>query len=146
QNQSVLYQMDRLDGEPKVLIDPNGWTKDGTKALDETSFSEDGRYLAYSVAEAGSDWKTWRILDLAGGKTLEDEIRWVKSSSASWTKDGKGFFYSRFDEPQAEAAFQSVNLNQKVYYHRVGTPQADDVLVYKRPDFPRWVFGTHVSE
>jgi prolyl oligopeptidase len=146
QNQSVLYQMDRLDGEPKVLIDPNGWTKDGTKALAGLSFSDDGKYLAYSVAEAGSDWVTWRILDVAGGKPLEDELHWIKFSGATWTKDGKGFFYSRFDEPQAGATFQSVNLNQKVYYHRAGTPQADVVLVYKRPDFPKWVFGTHVSE
>jgi prolyl oligopeptidase len=146
QNQSVLYVMDKLDGEPRVLIDPNTWSKDGTIALSGTSFSEDGKYLAYGVAEAGSDWNTWKVMDLDTAKPLDDTLKWVKFSGTSWTRDGKGFFYSRYDEPKTGQTFQSVNLNQKVYYHRVGTPQSDDVLVYKRPDQPEWGFQAGVSE
>ena len=146
QNQSVLYVMDRLDGEPRVLIDPNGWSKDGTIALAQTSVSPDGRYLAYAQSEAGSDWENWKVLNVDSGKPLADEVKWVKFSSASWTADNKGFFYSRYDEPKAGEKFQSVNLNQKVFYHRIGTPQADDVLVYKRPDHPDWGFQAAATD
>ncbi|MFN4259703.1 MAG: prolyl oligopeptidase family serine peptidase [Gemmataceae bacterium] len=146
QNQSVLYAMDRLDGEPRVLLDPNEWSKDGTVALTGLSVSDDGKYLAYGVADAGSDWNTWHVLDIASGKVLGDELKWVKFSGARWTPDGKGFFYSRYDEPQPGEKFQSLNLNQKVYYHRLGTPQSADVLVYKRPDHPDWGFSSTVTE
>ena len=146
QNQSVLYKLDSLNGEPSVLIDPNAWSKDGTVALGATSFSDDGRYVAYSVADAGSDWNTWRIIEVATGRLLADELRWVKFSGANWTPDNKGFFYCRYDEPLAGEAFQKTNLNQKVFYHRVGTAQSEDVLVYKRPDEPTWGFGLKVSE
>jgi prolyl oligopeptidase len=146
QNQSVLYVMDKIDGEPRVLIDPNGWSKDGTVALAQTSVSQDGRYLAYAQSEAGSDWETWKVLNVDTGKQLADEVKWVKFSSASWTADNKGFFYSRYDEPKAGEKFQSVNLNQKVFYHRIGTPQADDVLVYKRPDHPDWGFQAAATD
>jgi prolyl oligopeptidase len=146
QNQSVLYTMNSLNGEPRVLLDPNQWSKDGTVALSGISVSDDGKYLAYGVAEAGSDWKTWRVLAIDTGKVLDDAVRWVKFSAASWTKDGKGFFYSRYDEPKDAGQFQSLNFNQKVFYHRVGTPQADDVLVYRRPDQPTWSFHAEVTE
>ena len=146
QNQSVLYKLASLTSDPVVLIDPNSWSKDGTVALGATSFSHDGRYVAYSVAEAGSDWNTWRILEVDSGRVLSDELKWVKFSGAAWTTDNKGFFYSRYDEPPAGAAFQRTNLNQKVYYHRIGTFQSDDVLVYQRPDEPTWGFGCRVSE
>ncbi len=146
QNQSVLYKLDSLNGEPAVLIDPNTWSKDGTVALGATSFSDDGRYVAYSVADAGSDWNTWRIIEVETGRLLSDELKWVKFSGATWTMDSKGFFYGRYDEPPAGAAFQKTNLNQKVFYHRVGTAQSEDVLVYKRPDEPTWGFGLKVSE
>ena len=147
QNQSVLYVLDRLDGEAKVLIDPNTWSKDGTIALKGTSFSDDGRWLVYATSEAGSDWETWKVLDVETGKPLADELKWVKfSAPAAWTKDGRGFFYSRYDEPQKEAQFQSLNLNQKLMYHRLGTPQSEDVLVYARPDHPDWGFGATVTE
>ena len=146
QNQSVLYKQDSLESEPTVLIDPNSWSKDGTVALGATSFSDNGRYAAYSVAEAGSDWNTWRILDVESGQVLNDELKWVKFSGATWTTDNKGFFYCRYDEPPAGAAFQQTNLNQKIYYHRVGTSQSDDVLVYKRPDEPSWGFNPRVTE
>jgi prolyl oligopeptidase len=140
QNQNVLYTMDKLDGEPRILIDPNTWSKDGTISLGGTAVSPDARYLAYSVSEAGSDWQTWKVLDVDTAKPLTDEVKWVKFSNASWTADGKGFFYSRYDEPKQGEKFQSLNHNQKVFYHRVGTPQAEDVLVYKRPDHPDWGF------
>lgn len=146
QNQSVMYKQETLEAEPSVLIDPNKWSKDGTVALGATSFSDDGRYVAYSVAESGSDWNVWRILEVETGRLLEDELRWVKFSGAAWTTDNKGFFYSRYDEPPKEAAFQRTNLNQKVFYHRIGTPQSQDTLVYKRPDEPTWGFGLRVSE
>ena len=120
--------------------------KDGTVALGSTSFSDDGRYVAYSVADAGSDWNTWRIIEVETGRLLADELKWVKFSGASWTMDSKGFFYGRYDEPPAGAAFQKTNLNQQVFYHRVGTSQADDVLVYKRPDEPSWGFRNQVTE
>jgi prolyl oligopeptidase len=146
QNQSVLYTTgESLDGEPRVLLDPNKLSKDGTVALSGLSVSPDGKRLAYSVAESGSDWTTWHVLDIDTGKVLDDVVKWVKFSGASWTKDGKGFFYSRFDEPKG-SAFTSLNFNQKVYYHRVGTPQSDDVLVYKRPDHPKWGFSAGVTD
>jgi len=146
QNQSVLYKLESLSAEPVVLIDPNAWSKDGTIALGATSLSDDGRFVAYSVADAGSDWNTWRIIEIETGRLLPDELKWVKFSGAAWTPDNKGFFYSRYDEPPAGAAFQRENLNQKVFYHRVGTSQPEDVLVYKRPDEPAWGFGTRVTE
>ncbi|MBQ18084.1 MAG: S9 family peptidase [Planctomycetaceae bacterium] len=146
QNQSVLYAQATLDSEPEVLIDPNTWSKDGTVALSGTSFSDDGRFVAYGVAEAGSDWRNWRIMEIVGRRKLSDELKWIKFSSISWTKDNRGFFYSRFDEPREGAQFQDLNLNQKVYYHRLGTRQAEDVLVYKRPDHPDWGFDAEVTE
>jgi prolyl oligopeptidase len=146
QNQPVLYTLDSLDGEPRVLLDPNKWSKDGTIALGETEVSDDGRHIAYAVAEAGSDWHTWHVLDVATGKVMSDELRWSKYGGASWTIDGKGFFYCRFDEPKAGEEYQRITLNQKVFYHRLGTTQSDDVLVYRRPDHPDWVFQTLVTE
>ena len=147
QNQSVLYMMDSLDGEPRVVLDPNQWSKDGTIALSGLALDESGKHLAYGIAEAGSDWVTWHVLDLGTLKPLPDEIRWVKFNSPSWTPDGKGFFYGRYDEPKpSEDVFLKTNLNQKLYYHRVGSSQADDVLVYKRPDHPDWGFQAQVTE
>ncbi len=146
QNQYVLFKQETLDGEPTVLLDPNTWSEDGTVALSGTAFSEDGQYLAYGIAEAGSDWNTWKVMEIDSGTVLSDELNWVKFNEPSWTKDGKGFFYGRFDEPEEGAAFQDLNLNQKIFYHRVGTPQSEDVLVYRRPDHPEWGFGTSVSD
>lgn len=146
QNQSVLYKLETLKSDPVVLIDANSWSKDGTVALGTTSFSDNGRFVAYSVSDAGSDWSTWRVMEVETGHLLPDELKWVKFSAASWTMDNKGFFYCRYDEPSKEAEFQKTNLNQKVFYHRVGTPQSKDVLVYKRADEPTWGFGTHVTD
>ena len=146
QNQNVLYIQDTLDSEATELVDPNKWSKDGTVALAGFSPSDDGRYAAYGVAEAGSDWNTWKVLDLATAKPLGDELKWIKFSGVSWTNDNRGFFYSRFPEPKAGETFQSLNVDMKLYYHRVGTPQADDVLVYERPDHPKWGIGAQVTE
>ena len=146
QNQYVLYVQESLADEPRVLIDPNTWSEDGTIALGGTSFSDDGRFVAYAVQEAGSDWRIWRIREIASGKILEDELRWIKFNSPSWTPDGAGFFYARFPEPIEGDEFQSTNTRQRVYYHRAGTSQRDDVLVFYRPDHPEWGYSCHVTE
>ncbi len=146
QNQYVLFVTDSLDNEPRVLIDPNTWSEDGTVALSGMSFSDDGRYMAYGIQDGGSDWRTWRVMEIDGGRLLDDELKWLKFTGTSWTKDGKGFFYSRYDEPKEGAEFQSLNHDQKVFYHQVGTSQADDVLVYQRPGNPDWGFQTEVTD
>ena len=146
QNQSVFYSQETLDGPSRVLMDPNTWSKDGTIALGSVSFSDDGKLVAYATSEAGSDWTTWRVKDTATGKNLDDELKWVKFSGLAWTKDGKGFFYSRFDEPKKDAQFQSLNLNQKLMFHKLGTTQAEDVIVYQRPDKPTWSFYGNVTD
>jgi len=146
QNQSVFYSQETLDGPAKVLMDPNTWSKDGTVALGSISFSDDGKLVAYAASEAGSDWTTWKVKDTATGKNLDDELKWVKFSGLAWTKDGKGFFYSRFDEPKKDAQFQSLNLNQKLMFHKLGTTQAEDVIVYQRPDQPTWSFYGNVTD
>ncbi|MFM7297946.1 MAG: prolyl oligopeptidase family serine peptidase [Planctomycetota bacterium] len=147
QNQSVLYVADAADGRgERVLLDPNTLSKDGTVALNGTALSDDGRYLAYGTSDGGSDWTVWHVRDVASGADLADELRWVKFSGASWTKDGKGFFYSRYDAPEAGSELQAVNRNQKLWFHAVGTPQSQDVLVYERPDHPEWSFGGTVTD
>ncbi|MHB0955429.1 MAG: prolyl oligopeptidase family serine peptidase [Pirellulaceae bacterium] len=146
QNQSVLFTMESLTSEPRVLIDPNTWSPDGTVALSGLALSDNGKYLAYGIQDGGSDWRTWKIMEIEANRILDEELKWVKFSGLSWTKDGSGVFYSRYDEPQQEEQFQSLNLNQKVYYHRVGTLQSEDVLVYCRPDHPDWGFQTTVTE
>jgi len=147
QNQSVFYTVgDRLDGEPRVVLDPNTWSEDGTVALAGMSFSDDGHYMAYAKSVAGSDWTRWYVRDLTNGKDLDDVLNWTKFTSASWTSDGKGFFYSRFAEVAEEEKFQALNKDQKVYYHRAGTDQNEDVLVYHRPDEPEWGFALGVTE
>ena len=102
--------------------------------------------MAYARAEAGSDWMIWHVLEIASGKTLPDELRWTKSGQASWTKDGKGFFYSRYEEPKKGAEFQSLNFNSKLCYHRLGDPQSNDAVVYYRPEHPDWQYGGDVTE
>ncbi|QEL16101.1 prolyl oligopeptidase family serine peptidase [Limnoglobus roseus] len=146
QNQSVLYVQDTPMGEPRLLLDPNKLSKDGTVALSGFEVSDDGKHVAYGLAEAGSDWNTWKVLDVATGKTLDDELKWVKFSSAAWTKDAKGFYYSRFPEPAKGAAFQSLNVDQKLYFHKLGTPQAEDTLVYELPAHPTWNISAGVTD
>ena len=137
QNQSVLLVRDGLSGKERELLDPNGWARDGATALDEWKPSNNGDLLLYAVQDGGSDWRTLRVLDVTSGKRLDDEIRWVKFSTLAWDGDGKGFYYSRFAEPRKGADFQALNLNQQVYYHRIGTPQSEDRLLYATPGRPR---------
>src|SRR5262245_50894354 len=145
QNQNVVYTVEPLDSEPLVLLDPNTWSKDGTVALGGLSITEDGDKAAYAVAEAGSDWTTWKVIDVPSGTKHDDEIKWVKFSSAAWDHAGHGFYYGRFPAPEPGAAFQSLNLNQKLYYHKLGTPQSDDPLVYT-PAEAKWGVGGQVTD
>lgn len=131
QNQSVLYRQADLEGEPEVFLDPNKLSEDGTVALASTSFSEDGKYFAYSVSVAGSDWVEIRLMDAETQTILPDLIKWVKFSGARWAADSKGFYYSRYDEPEKGKELSGQNQFQKVYYHKLGDRQADDVLIYK---------------
>ncbi len=146
QNQSVLYVQDEGKGEPRVLLDPNTLSEDGTVALGGMGFSEDGRYLAWSTSDGGSDWRSWRVRDVDTGRDFDDRIEWSKFSGASWTHDDTGFYYSRYDEPAEGEELEQANYNQKLYYHRLGTPQSDDLLVYERPDHKEWGIGGRVSE
>lgn len=146
QNQSVLYTLKSLEDTPTVLLDPNQLSPDGTIALSGLELSEDGSLMAYGLSTAGSDWQEWRVRDVATGTDLPDRLQWVKFSGAAWTKDGKGFFYSRYDEPDAKAKLEAVNYYQKLYYHQVGTPQSADVLIYERPDQKEWGFNGGVTE
>ena len=146
QNQSVLYTSTSLTEMPRVLLDPNKLTADGTAALSGHSISDDGNYMAYGVATAGSDWQEWKVRDVRTAEDLSDHLRWVKFSSASWKKDGKGFFYSRYDEPKPGQQLKGVNYFQKLYYHRLGTPQSEDKLVYERPDQKEWLFRGGVTD
>ncbi|MGB1928066.1 MAG: prolyl oligopeptidase family serine peptidase [Mariniblastus sp.] len=146
QNQSVLYKLKSLDEEPTVLIDPNQWSADGTNALGGLEFSDDGKLLAYGVQKAGSDWRTWKVMDVETGEQLSDELNWIKFGSVSWTKDSKGFFYSCYDEPKSDEKFQGLNLGQKVYYHRIGDSQNNDQLIHENPENPKFGFLPEVSE
>ena len=146
QNQSVLYTVDSLDGTPRVLLDPNKLAADGTAALSGEAISDDGNLLAYGVASAGSDWQEWKVRDVKTGEDLTDIVKWVKFSRASWTKDGKGFFYSRYDEPKAGQQLKGVNYYHKLYFHRLGTEQSKDTLIYERPDQKEWGFAGGVTD
>lgn len=132
QNQSVLYTLESLDDEPKVLIDPNTLSEDGTVALSGLSISEDGNLMAYGLSTAGSDWIEYKVRDVDTGKDREDYLQWIKFSGASWTKDNQGFFYSRYDEPHEKTKLEDVNYYQKLYYHRLETSQSEDILIYHR--------------
>ena len=146
QNQSVLYVADALDAEPRVLLDPNSLSTDGTVALAGYRVSDDGALMAYGIAKAGSDWEEWHVRDVATGTDREDRVEWVKFSGASWAEDGSGFYYSRFDAPKEDAALTAVNEFQKLYFHKIGTPQGDDALIYERRDRKEWGFHGEVSE
>ena len=145
QNQSVIYTAPALDQPPTVLLDPNKLSTDGTVSLSSDAITEDGRYMAYGVNTSGSDWIVWHVKDVSTGQDLPDKLDWSKFSGASWTKDGRGFFYSRYDQPDEKTQLQSVNYFQKLFYHALGTPQDKDVLVYDRPDQKEWGFGGDVT-
>ncbi|MEP6956048.1 MAG: prolyl oligopeptidase family serine peptidase [Chthoniobacterales bacterium] len=145
QNQSVLYTALQLPGEPKTLLDPNKLSQDGTTALAGTDVSPDGRLLAYGLSIAGSDWQEWKVREIESGKDRNDTIKWVKFSSASWNRDSSGFYYSRYDEPAADQ-LKAANYFHKVYFHRLGTPQSEDKLIYERSDHKDWLFDSKVTE
>ena len=145
QNQNVLLVAESLNAEPRELLDPNTLSSDGTVALSGRAFTNDGKLMAYGTAASGSDWMEWHVRDVATGKDLPDLIKWVKFSGASWTKDGKGFFYSRYDEPKG-TALRDANYFQKLYYHKVGTEQTEDKLIYERPDNKELGFGGEVTD
>jgi prolyl oligopeptidase len=146
QNQAVVYWSASLKGEPKVLIDPNKLSADGTVALAGMSISEDAKLIAYGLQSAGSDWVEWHVRSIDTGEDRPDLLKWSKFSGASWTHDNKGFYYARYPEPKPGEAMTDANLNQKLYYHRLGDPQEKDALIYERPDEPKWGFGTTVTE
>lgn len=146
QNQSVLYTLTSLDAEPKVLLDPNKLSEDGTIALSGIAISEDGNLMAYGLSTSGSDWQEWKVRDVETGEDLSDHLKWIKFSSASWTKDNQGFFYSRYDEPNETTKLEDINYCQKLFYHQLGKPQSEDVLIYHRPDQKEWGFSGGVTE
>ncbi len=144
QNQSVLYYSDTLGSDGIELLNPNTMSDEGTVAIATTSVSKDGRYLGYGIAKAGSDWNELYVKEIATGKTLDDHIEWVKFSSMPWYKDG--FFYTRFPQPADGDALTQANENCKVYYHKLGTPQDADILIYEDPENPSCMFNVDVSE
>ena len=146
QNQSVLYTMKSLADMPRLLLDPNTLAADGTVALAGLAVSPNGKYLAYSTAASGSDWNEIRVRDIESGRDLADHIKWVKFSRTAWLHDGSGFFYSRYDEPTEAGKLAAVNYFQKLYFHKMGTPQSADTLVYDRPDNKDWGFSAEVTE
>lgn len=146
QNQNVLYVLNSLDDEPRVLIDPNLLSADGTVSLSGVAISKDGNLMAYALSYSGSDWKEWHVRNIATGEDLPDHIKWSKFSGASWTHDHQGFFYSRYDEPNPETKHEDVNYYHKLFYHKIGTDQSQDILVYHRPDQKEWGFSGVVSE
>lgn len=147
QNQSVVYVQDSPTAKPRVLLDPNTLSPDGSIALAAIAPSPDGKYMAYALSKGGSDWETIHVLDVANGKTLPDEVRWVKFSGIAWTNDNKGFYYSRYPQPPSgEKEISHAVVNQKLYYHELGTPQAQDKLIYARPDLPQAAIEGSVSE
>ena len=146
QNQNVIYTTPSLSTEAKVLLDPNKLSQDGTVALSGMRVSDDGKLMAYGLATAGSDWQEWKVRNIETGADLADTLKWIKFSGASFTKDGKGFFYSRFAEPAPGKTLEEQNYFQKLYYHRIGQPQDKDQLVYERKDQKEWQFDGDVTE
>jgi len=145
-DQSVICIMDRLDAEPRVLLDPNTLSDDGTVALTSYEVSPDGKLMAYGLSSGGSDWQEWRIRNVETGQDLDDHLKWIKFSSVSWTGDGKGFYYSRYAEPGDGNLMQDINQAQKVYFHQAGSSQETDRLAYERPEYPDWIVNGTVTE
>jgi prolyl oligopeptidase len=146
QNQAVLYVTADPKARGKVLLDPNALSKDGTTSLRESAVSDDGRYFAYALSEAGSDWQVWRVKEVASGKDLPDELHWSKAGGGSWRKDGSGFYYTVYDAPKDGELLKAANQYEKLYFHRLGTPQSADTLVYTRSDDPDWFVSGQVSD
>ncbi|HVI93938.1 MAG TPA: S9 family peptidase, partial [Anaeromyxobacter sp.] len=146
QNQAVLYVADGLDAPPRVLLDPNALSTDGTVALHGWAPSEDGTLLAYGVSDAGSDWITWKVRRVEDGKDLPDEVRWSKFSGAAWKHDRSGFFYARYDAPKDAAERTGVNKDHQLWFHAIGTAQDQDRLVFRRASEPEWYLDADVTD
>lgn len=146
QNQSVLYVQDSASAKPRVLIDPNVLSPDGSMALSGYYPSADGKLLAYTLSPGGSDWMTVYVLDVSTGKALPDVVRWLKADGVAWTNDDRGFFYSRYPQPPKGNEFNQLMVHQALYYHALGVPQSADRLIYARPDLPAWLIEGDVSE
>jgi prolyl oligopeptidase len=146
QRQSVMYARATLDGPEHVVLDPNSLSPDGTVALSGFVPSPDGRYLAYGQSQGGSDWSTYFVRDLRTGRATGDSIQWVKFSGLSWTHDGRGFFYGRYPQPAAGMALSSAVRDKKIYYHVIGTSQAEDRLIYARPEEPSLFISAGLDE
>lgn len=144
QNQSVLYVKDNLNGEARVFLDPNTLSTDGTVALKDVSFSNNGKYAAYAISRSGSDWQEFFVIDLKTGQLTDDHIEWAKFSDAAW--QGDGFYYSAYDAPVKGKEFSNVNEGHKIYYHKIGTPQSEDVLFYQNPAYPKRFYFCSVNE
>ena len=141
--QSKLMIKDCETCEARVLIDPNTFSKDGTISLGGTSISNDASHIAYSISDGGSDWRTWRVMNIATGEVLKDELKWAKFSGASWENDDSGFYYRRYEEPDGEL-LKELNESPKLMFHKIGTNQSEDILIYENPENPRWGFGITV--
>jgi prolyl oligopeptidase len=146
QRQSPLYMRDSLTAPATLVLDPNALWPDGSISLGQWTPSRDGRLLAYGLSEGGADWRTVKVRDIDSGKDLSDEVQWVRFSDISWTADGKGFFYSRYPEPPKGKVLEAALANQALYYHRIGTPQSEDRLIYARKDLPTWFVYGGVTE
>lgn len=144
QNQSVLYEADSLNGEARVLLDPNKLSDDGTVALSSMSFSKDGKYLAYVISRSGSDWNEIYVMDVESRKVLDDHIMWAKFTGAAW--QGDGFYYSAYDAPADGKGLSAKNEFQKVYYHKIGTPQSEDRLEYMNPEHPLRFYSVGLTD
>ncbi len=145
QNQSVMYRQKTLDSEPEVVIDPNKLSEDGTIALSGTYFSDDGNLLVYGTSSSGSDWKELHIRDLRTGEDYDEVLQWVKFSGAAWKHDNSGFYYSRYPLSEDDK-YEAQNTFNKLYWHKLGTPQSDDVLVYERPDEEHYSFRPYITD
>ena len=143
--QSKLMIKECDDCVERVLLDPNNFSEDGTISLGGTSISNDASLLAYSISDGGSDWRTWKVLNINSGEILEDEISWAKFSNASWENDDSGFYYQKYDEPKDEL-LKEVNTAPKLMFHKLGTPQLEDQIIYENPNKPRWGWGINVLE
>jgi prolyl oligopeptidase len=146
QNQSVFFVADGLHAPARMLLDPNTWSQDGTVALASAEPNRDGTRIAYTVSDAGSDWKTLKVLNVATGANESDQLKWLRSGSVHWTDSGDGFYYGRFPQPAEAEQYQSLPLNHAIYFHKLGTPQEHDVLIYRRPDHPEWTFAVTLTE
>jgi prolyl oligopeptidase len=145
-DQASLCWCQSLNEKPKVLIDPNGLSADGTVSLTGFFVSKNGESVVYCLSVSGSDWQEWRIRDVATGQDLSDKLQWIKFSGAAWTPDHSGFYYCRYDQPAEGMSYKGANYNQKLYYHRLNTPQTDDELIYERPDQKEWGFHPEVTD